>query len=194
MTGVFLIVMLLILGRVLHLPRQVTLLMVGILWVGMLSLQVIAPGSGVATAFGGSAAGWLVLGALVLLVIGYRRLLRRLRARATPAPIVVSTWRPPPGRDRATGRAATSSSHPSGSSNPVTPSRPASASSRRPLAVTGNPLIASSAAPTSERPASSTTMPEATTSDGGRVVSSSGSPGITASSSTMMMTSTTSPP
>ena len=50
MTGVFLIVMLLILGRVLHLPRQVVLLMVGILWVGMLSLQVIAPGSGVATA------------------------------------------------------------------------------------------------------------------------------------------------
>ena len=90
MTGVFLIVMLLILGRVLHLPRQVVLLMVGILWVGMLSLQVIAPGSGVATAFGGSAAGWLVLGALVLLVIGYRRLLRRLRARATPDPVPVT--------------------------------------------------------------------------------------------------------
>ncbi|TGN68586.1 molybdopterin-synthase adenylyltransferase MoeB [Paracoccus liaowanqingii] len=84
MLGVFLIVMLLILGRVLHLPRQVTLLMIGLLWVGMLSLQVVAPGSGAAAAVGGSAAGWLVLGAMVGLVIAYRGLLRRLRARATP--------------------------------------------------------------------------------------------------------------
>ncbi len=90
MTGVFLIVMLLILGRVLHLPRQVVLLMVGILWVGMLSLQVIAPGSGAAAALGGSAAGWLVLGAVVMLVIGYRRLLARLRVQATPAPAPVT--------------------------------------------------------------------------------------------------------
>ncbi len=58
-TGVFLIVMLLILGRVLHLPRQVVLLMVGILWVGMLSLQVIAPGSGAAAALAAvRRAGW----------------------------------------------------------------------------------------------------------------------------------------
>ncbi|WP_415639278.1 ThiF family adenylyltransferase, partial [Paracoccus nototheniae] len=89
MLGVFLIVMLLILGRVLHLPRPVTLMTIGLLWVGMLSLQVIAPGSAAAAAVGGSAAGWLVLGALVGLVVAYRGLLRRLRARATPDPVPV---------------------------------------------------------------------------------------------------------
>lgn len=84
MLGVFLIVMVLILGRVLAFPRQVTLTLIGLLWVVMLSLQVIAPGSGVALAVGGNAAGWLVLGAVVMLVIAYRRLLRRLRATAPP--------------------------------------------------------------------------------------------------------------
>ena len=88
MTGLFLIVMALILGRVLHLPRQVTLLVVAVLWVGMLALQVAAPGSSAAAAVGGNAAGWLVLGAVVALIAGYRRLLRRLRVQATPpAPV-----------------------------------------------------------------------------------------------------------
>lgn len=86
MTGVFLIVMVLILGRVLDLPRRITLSVVALLWLGMLSLQLLAPGSGAAATVGGNAAGWLVLGAVVALVIGYRRLLRRLRVRATPAP------------------------------------------------------------------------------------------------------------
>ena len=47
-------------------------------------------------------------------------------------------------------------------------------STSRPLAVTGNPLIASSAAPTSDAPASSTTMPDATMRAGGRAERSSG--------------------
>lgn len=86
MLGVFLIGMLLVLGRVLRLPRPVMLPMIALLWVGLLSLQVIAPGSGAAAAVGGSAAGWLVLGAVVILVIAYRRLLAGLRRRAAPPP------------------------------------------------------------------------------------------------------------
>lgn len=94
MLGIFLIGMLLILGRVIGFPRRVTLSMVGVLWLGLLSLSLAAPGSAAAQATGGSAAGWLVLGAVVALVIGYRRLLRRLRAvAAPPAPAA-------PARDR----------------------------------------------------------------------------------------------
>ncbi|MBM3606068.1 MAG: HesA/MoeB/ThiF family protein [Alphaproteobacteria bacterium] len=86
MLGIWLIVMLLVLGRLLRAPRRVTLALLGGLWLVMLALQLAAPDSGAARALGGNAAGWLVLGALVAIVIGYRRLLSRLRHRAAPPP------------------------------------------------------------------------------------------------------------
>ncbi|MGZ3216098.1 HesA/MoeB/ThiF family protein [Paracoccus sp. T5] len=92
MLGLWLIVLLLILGRVLRLPRSMTLAMVGALWLGILALHLVAPGGAAAGSVGGNAAGWLVLGVFAVLVLGYRRLLARLRSRAaapsqpSPAP------------------------------------------------------------------------------------------------------------
>ncbi|WP_265501018.1 HesA/MoeB/ThiF family protein [Paracoccus beibuensis] len=86
MLGLWLIVMLLILGRVLRMPGRVTLTMIAVLWAGMLILQLTLPGSSAARAVGGNAAGWLVLGAVVALVVAYRRLLAMLRRRAAPPP------------------------------------------------------------------------------------------------------------
>jgi len=83
-TGLFLIVMVLILGRIFHLRRQIILSAVGALWVVMILLQLLAPASNVALWFGGSAAGWLVLGAVVAIIALYRRVLGHLHTRAKP--------------------------------------------------------------------------------------------------------------
>ncbi|WP_410219241.1 HesA/MoeB/ThiF family protein [Paracoccus sp. (in: a-proteobacteria)] len=94
MLGLWLMIGLLILGRVLRAPRHVTLTMIGVLWLGTIILQLTMPGSGPARAVGGNAAGWLVLGAIVALAIGYRRLLARLRRGAVPVAD------PPPSPDK----------------------------------------------------------------------------------------------
>lgn len=86
MLGLWLIVMLLILGRVLRAPARMTLTMIAALWAGMLLVQLAMPGSAIARAVGGSAAGWLVLGALAALILVYRRLLAGLRRRAVTLP------------------------------------------------------------------------------------------------------------
>ncbi|WP_022706499.1 HesA/MoeB/ThiF family protein [Paracoccus zeaxanthinifaciens] len=86
MLGLWLIVALLILGRVLRAPGRVVLAMIGTLLAAMVLIQLAVPGSAVADAIGGSAAGWLVLGAAIALGWGYRAGLRRLRARAAPPP------------------------------------------------------------------------------------------------------------
>jgi molybdopterin-synthase adenylyltransferase len=86
MLGVLLIVGPLILGRVLGARGRWTVVLAAMLWAGVLAVQLAAPDSALARAFGGSAAGWLVAGGLVALILGYRRLLGRLRQRATPVP------------------------------------------------------------------------------------------------------------
>ncbi|MEE2861443.1 MAG: HesA/MoeB/ThiF family protein [Paracoccus sp. (in: a-proteobacteria)] len=87
MLGLWLIVMLLVLGRVLRMPGRVTLATIGVLWAGMMLLQLMLPDSAAARAVGGSARGWLLLGAAVALVAGYRRGLAMLRRRAAPLPL-----------------------------------------------------------------------------------------------------------
>nr|WP_111298581.1 HesA/MoeB/ThiF family protein [Paracoccus saliphilus] len=99
MLGLWLIVLMLILGRVLRLPWTVTLGMVCALWLGILALHLVAPGGAAAESIGGNAAGWLVLGAFAALVLGYRRLLGRLRSRAVAAP--QPALRPDPGLSEA---------------------------------------------------------------------------------------------
>ena len=84
MLGLWIIALLLIFGRVTRLPGRVMWGMIGGVWLLMLAVQLAVPDSGAARAMGGSAAGWLVLGGLVALVVAYRTGLRRLRRRATP--------------------------------------------------------------------------------------------------------------
>ena len=84
MLGLWIIALLLVFARITRLPARVVWAMVGGVWLLMLALQLAVPDSGVARAMGGNAAGWLVLGGLVALVLAYRAGLRRLRQRATP--------------------------------------------------------------------------------------------------------------
>ncbi|MBU2958198.1 HesA/MoeB/ThiF family protein [Paracoccus sp. 1_MG-2023] len=84
MLGLWLIVVLLILGRVMRAPGRVMIAATGAVWAVMLLVQLAAPDSGLGRALGGSAAGWLVLGGVVALALAYRAGLRRLRARAAP--------------------------------------------------------------------------------------------------------------
>jgi len=78
------------LGRLWNAPRQVVLLINGLIYVAVLSIQVALPqGHALREATGGSAAFWLILGGAVLLVLLYSRGLSWLRARVqkpeTPA-------------------------------------------------------------------------------------------------------------
>lgn len=84
MLGLWIIALLLVFGRITRLPGRVMWALVGGVWALMLALQLIVPDSGLARAFGGNAAGWLVLAGLVAVVFAYRAGLRRLRQRATP--------------------------------------------------------------------------------------------------------------
>lgn len=68
-------------------PVRVRLVAIGALWLATMALHLVLPdGSGLRAALGGSAAGWLVAGGAVALVLGYRAGLGRLKARAAPVP------------------------------------------------------------------------------------------------------------
>ncbi|MGQ0611443.1 MAG: HesA/MoeB/ThiF family protein [Paracoccaceae bacterium] len=68
-------------------PVRRRLTAIGALWLLTMALHLVLPeGSGLRAALGGSAAGWLVAGALAVLVLGYRGALARLKARAAPVP------------------------------------------------------------------------------------------------------------
>ena len=80
-------------GRLMDVPSQARWLMVALLYVAFIAVQVVAPeGSSLDRATGGSAALWLVLGALGAAAFLYRRWLISLKARieereeAAPAP------------------------------------------------------------------------------------------------------------
>jgi molybdopterin/thiamine biosynthesis adenylyltransferase len=71
------------LGHLMGTPRQARLIMLGLLYVAVLGLQVALPdGHPLREATGGSAAPWLILGGMAVLVFLYRQGLGRLRAKA----------------------------------------------------------------------------------------------------------------
>lgn len=86
-------------GYLLRAPLRLRWGMLGLLWVAVVLLQFILPENhAFRAATGGDARGWLVLGGVVLLVVGYQFLLGWLRARAAPdaalAPVSSGLFRP----------------------------------------------------------------------------------------------------
>ncbi|MCB2128417.1 MAG: molybdopterin-synthase adenylyltransferase MoeB [Rhodobacteraceae bacterium] len=74
------------LGLVLRLPARVIVLMLGCLWAGVvLALLALPEAHPLRDALGGDWRPWLALGLGAALVLGYRRVLVRLRGRARPA-------------------------------------------------------------------------------------------------------------
>ncbi|BDW84375.1 MULTISPECIES: HesA/MoeB/ThiF family protein [Roseicyclus] len=70
-------------GHLMRTPVQARLYMLGLLYLAVLAVQIALPeGNGLREAVGGSLAEWLTLGALAALVVGYRAVLARIRARA----------------------------------------------------------------------------------------------------------------
>lgn len=69
---------------VLRVPGRVLAVLAGAVWAGILGVHALAPASAAARAIGGSLAGWLVGGAVVLLILGYRAGLAALSRRAGP--------------------------------------------------------------------------------------------------------------
>ncbi|MGX9355527.1 HesA/MoeB/ThiF family protein [Roseobacteraceae bacterium S113] len=70
-------------GAALGTPRAARYPMLGLLYVGVIALQVALPaGHPLRLATGESPAPWLVLGGLVVLVLAYRRIWRRIKAAA----------------------------------------------------------------------------------------------------------------
>jgi molybdopterin/thiamine biosynthesis adenylyltransferase len=80
---------------VLKLPGRVMAVLVLTVWLIILSLHAFAPETAVTRALGGSLAGWLVGGAVLALIFGYRaglaRLSRRARASESAAPVAVES-------------------------------------------------------------------------------------------------------
>lgn len=78
------------LGRVLKLPNQVIWLILGLIYLAVISVHlVLPPDNGLRVATGGSAALWLMLGGAGVLVLGYARGLKWLKSRAQkPEPVV----------------------------------------------------------------------------------------------------------
>ena len=75
-----------VVGALMKAPVRARLTMIGVLYVGVIVIQLTLPaGTPLREATGGSLAPWLMLGVFVALVLGYRGLLRRLRAKAQPA-------------------------------------------------------------------------------------------------------------
>lgn len=83
-----------VLGRQMKAPTQARWLMIGLLYVAVLAALVILPdGNPLQRTLGGTLGEWLVLGALIAVVWGYRRVLRRLQSRADA---VQAAAAPPP--------------------------------------------------------------------------------------------------
>jgi molybdopterin/thiamine biosynthesis adenylyltransferase len=82
------------LGLLMKVPARLIAVMLGILWLGFTGVHLLffAAPHPVKDAIGGSLPGWLGLGAVAVLVLAYRALLARLRARAVDP--VQATLRP----------------------------------------------------------------------------------------------------
>jgi molybdopterin/thiamine biosynthesis adenylyltransferase len=82
------------LGLLMKVPARLIAVMLGILWLGFTGVHLLffAAPHPVKDAIGGSLPGWLGLGAVAVLVLAYRALLARLRARAVEP--VQATLRP----------------------------------------------------------------------------------------------------
>lgn len=71
-------------GAMMNAPRQARLTLLALLYVAVLGIQVAFPTAHpLVQATGGSAALWLILGAFVVMFLGYRAVLRKLRSRVT---------------------------------------------------------------------------------------------------------------
>lgn len=71
------------LGHLMGAPKQARLYMIGLLYIAVLAVQIALPdGAALREMTGGEPAPWLILGGFVVLVLVYRRLLGRVRARA----------------------------------------------------------------------------------------------------------------
>ncbi len=83
----FLMLALWVLGHWMKAPVRARLVMIGLLYVAVLSAQlVLPPEAELRRATGGAPEPWLALGGVALVAGGYALGLRRLRQRATPAP------------------------------------------------------------------------------------------------------------
>ncbi|SLN53321.1 putative adenylyltransferase/sulfurtransferase MoeZ [Aquimixticola soesokkakensis] len=72
-------------GAQMRLPRRLRWALIGVLYLGvLLAMAVLPQGSNLRAGLGESFAEWAMLGVLAALVWGYRRLLRRIRARVAP--------------------------------------------------------------------------------------------------------------
>ena len=72
-------------GRLFQVPARVRLILIAVLYLAVLSMQLVLPaGNSLREATGGSAGAWLLVGALAAAVWGYWRALRHLRGRVRP--------------------------------------------------------------------------------------------------------------
>lgn len=70
-------------GKAIGAPRQVRLILLGLLYIAVLGIQVAFPATHpLVVNTGGSAALWLIVGGFVLIFLGYRTLIRALRRKA----------------------------------------------------------------------------------------------------------------
>ncbi len=82
-----------IMGTILKTPVRPRLVMIGLIYVAVLSAHLVLPeGAELRRATGGDARPWIVLGGLVGLVLAYRAGLRRLRQPEAPAPQPAGTF------------------------------------------------------------------------------------------------------
>ena len=74
------------LGAVFRVPGRVRLVPVGMVWLAVVLAQLVLPeGAALRVATGGAVEPWLVLGGVAALVLGYRAMLARIRARGAAA-------------------------------------------------------------------------------------------------------------
>ncbi len=72
-------------GRLFHVPARVRLILIAVLYLAVLSMQLVLPaGNSLREATGGSASAWIMVGAVAAVVWGYLRVLRHLRERVRP--------------------------------------------------------------------------------------------------------------
>ena len=72
-------------GALLKLPYRARFYMIGLLYVGVLFIQIVLPqGHPLRLATGQSAALWIILGVFAALAAAYGRVVRALKARAVP--------------------------------------------------------------------------------------------------------------
>jgi molybdopterin/thiamine biosynthesis adenylyltransferase len=82
-------------GRWLNAPKEVRFNLLGLLYVAVLGIQIGFPEAHpLRQATGGSTALWLMLGAALLVFLGYRQVILALRRRANPIEEVVNAPRP----------------------------------------------------------------------------------------------------